>query len=268
MHRPWEHTDDIADMFEDGRVTDKSVQDSLRRSLDNARSLEKIALQQGIPIHEPFAGLSDGVGLVVLGPTADYYESLLPSFRCTPTPSPEAGVASRLLSKLSGAVKWVAETFNIETLDDTGETTAENNTSAILMLRFEGKCCLFTGDAGIPALSGAMDHLQAALGAIPEFSFVQVPHHGSRRNVGPTILDRIVGPKKSVYARRLTAYVSAPLGETRGKHPSRRVTNAFHRRGAAVHATQGQSKWHHHNAPARSNYGPSEPLPFYNQVEE
>ena len=39
MHRPWNHTDDIARMFRDGRVTDTGVREALRRSLESARDL-------------------------------------------------------------------------------------------------------------------------------------------------------------------------------------------------------------------------------------
>src|SRR5262245_57979427 len=35
MHRPWLHTDGIAGMFRDGRVTDDGVEERLRKSLDD-----------------------------------------------------------------------------------------------------------------------------------------------------------------------------------------------------------------------------------------
>jgi len=36
--------------------------------------------------------------------------------------------------------------------------------------------------------------LRAACGfPMQQFTFVQIPHHGSRRNVGPTVLNRLLG---------------------------------------------------------------------------
>jgi hypothetical protein len=43
--------------------------------------------------------------------------------------------------------------------------------------------------------------------------------------------------------------------------------NAFRRRGAPVHATQGSKKYHFLNAPGRG-WSASVALPFYNEVEE
>lgn len=59
MHRPWNHTEDIAKMFKDGRVTDYSVREALRKSLEEARTLERLAQSKGIPIVEPFTGVRD-----------------------------------------------------------------------------------------------------------------------------------------------------------------------------------------------------------------
>jgi glyoxylase-like metal-dependent hydrolase (beta-lactamase superfamily II) len=87
MHKPWEHTYDIARMFQDGRVTDMSVAEGIRRSLEDVRWLATLAKRKNISIEEPFTGLQDSTGwLRVLGPTKQYYESLLPDFRCTPAP--------------------------------------------------------------------------------------------------------------------------------------------------------------------------------------
>src|SRR5579872_7372849 len=96
MHQPWNHTNDIAKMFTDGRVTDQGITEALRKSLDEARVLERLATKKKIPLKEPFTGLTDAsCGVIVLGPTKQYYESLLPDFRCTP----EAKLQASLLEK-------------------------------------------------------------------------------------------------------------------------------------------------------------------------
>ena len=268
MHKPWEHTDDIARMFRDGRVTDDSVSVALRRSLDSARDLERIASRKGIRIVEPFAGTQGwNSEFLVVGPTVEYYESLLCDFRCTPEPV-ERTLSQRILESLKEQARAVAETWNIETLDDDGVTSAENNSSAIVLIRPEaGRALLFTADAGIPALTSAADYVDSFGFDYDTIGFIQVPHHGSRRNVGPTILNRLLGPIKAADAKLRTAFVSA--GKDAAKHPARRVTNAFRRRGAPVFGTMGGSSIHHQlNAPAREGWVSIEPVPFYRDVDD
>ena len=81
IHQPWNHTEDISKMFKDGRVTDMSVREAIRKSLDAARSVEQLAKKRGVPITEPFAGTCAADPVHVIGPTLDYYETLLPGFR-------------------------------------------------------------------------------------------------------------------------------------------------------------------------------------------
>lgn len=239
MHQPWNHTGDIANMFQDGRVTDNSVREALRRSLDNARNLERLAQSKGIPIIEPFEGLKDTMGcLRVLGPRESFYEYLLPEFRGTPEPKEASGLVQKALAGIQEVVHRIAEKWDLETLDDSGETGAENNSSAIILLTVDGRSSLFTGDAGIFALEEVADLLEKESFDFSSLKFIQVPHHGSKRNVGPKILDRIIGPKQKEDVRLKHAFVSASEdGEP--KHPSKKVTNSFRRRGAYVYPTQG-----------------------------
>lgn len=266
MHLPWNHTEDIANMFKDGRVTDQSVKESLRRSLENARSLENLAKSKDIPIAEPFTGLQDETGtIIVAGPSEEYYESLLPEFKGTPE-SKEGGFFEKALEAVLEVARKIAETFNHETLDNNGETTAENNSSVVLRLKTENNDVLFTGDAGIPALTLAADYLEEVGTDHSTIDLIQVPHHGSKRNVGPDILNRLVGPKLNEDKQLKLALASvAQKGEP--KHPAKKVTNAFRRRGAYVHTTKGGTKHYFNNAPDRG-WSASVPLPFYPEVEE
>lgn len=269
MHLPWKHTKQIAGMFKDGRVTDNSVKEDLRRSLDAAGTLERLARKKNIPIREPFTGVCDlGGFLCVVGPPLEFYENLLPGFRGTPEPkeSLALGILGRMAAKAGEVIKKVLENWNFETLTDDGETSAENNTSAILLLRSDEKNLLFTADAGIPALTIAADILSANGYDYTKYSFVQVPHHGSQRNVGPTILNRLLGPKLKEPQKLKTSFASVPK-EGEPKHPAKKVTNAFLRRGAPVHVTKGVKTWHYLGAPDRG-WGPSVPLPLYTEVEE
>jgi len=267
MHQPWNHTDDIARMFKNERVTDESVTAAIRESLDSARDLERIAQRRGIPIVEPFTGLTDATGnVVVVGPDQTFYESLLPGYRCTPEPAAK-GFWAEAVQLVQEAIRKVAERWDIETLTDEGETSAENNSSAIVLVQCApGRFALLTGDAGIPALTRTADYLASRRFDLSKLSFIQVPHHGSQRNVGPTILNRLVGPKLGTETVIKTAFVSAGK-DGDPKHPAKKVMNAFRRRGAPVHATQGTPKYHYSDSPDRG-WVASVTLPFYNEVED
>jgi beta-lactamase superfamily II metal-dependent hydrolase len=268
MHLPWNHTQDTSHLFEDDRVTDEGVKRALRESLDMARSIEKLAKNKGIKMVEPFYGITGFNGAMrVLGPTVQFYESLLPGFRGAPEPKASLATAlSRIMEGAKETIKKVAETLGHETLDDAGETSAENNSSAIVLFTFDGESFLFTGDAGIPALSQAVGRLCAEGFSFSNLKFVQVPHHGSRRNIGPTLLNTLIGPKQVQRGTIKTAYASvSPDGGP--KHPAKKVMNAFLRRGAPVHVTAASGKCHRKNAPDRG-WSESVPLPFYPEVEE
>lgn len=278
MHRPWMHSSDICSLFGDRRITVASLYSRVVASLDDAHDLEKIAKRKGIPIDEPFAGLEAlttlGV-LAVLGPSKAYYQSLLPDFRSTPEKK-EASLSlslgefgTWLREGATALLQKVAESFGIETLEDPAEdaTSAENNSSTILFLEVDGRRLLFTADAGVPALTRAANFAEAFRLDLSSCCFSQTPHHGSKRNVGPTILDRILGPKLSTDAPSRTAFVSVPK-EGEPKHPSKKVTNAYRRRGFRVVATKGQAIRHSHQAPTRAGWVAATVVPFYDEVED
>lgn len=196
----------------------------------------------------------------MIGPDLDYYEELVAEI-----PGQESK-AREVLRKLAEAVqRLVPESLTIETLTDAGQTSAQNNSSVISVLNVAGRLSIFTGDAGIPALSRAAGVLEAGGYSPGNCKFVQIPHHGSRRNVGPSILDRLLG-EKGVTERRASAFASAAI-EGAPKHPAKKVTNAFRRRGYMPHATRGNALRHHHQAPPRPGYSPCAPLPLYAEVE-
>jgi beta-lactamase superfamily II metal-dependent hydrolase len=269
MHLPWNHAANIDDLFKDPRVTKNSLIQRFKKSLDNARELESLAKQKGIRISEPFSDtVRSNDNFSVLGPSTKFYEDLLLSFRAAPEPVVESSCLQKAVVSAKEAIKWVAEDWGIETLSepDAGASSAENNSSVVLLFRHEGSTFIFTSDAGVPGLTGAAA-CAATLGFDPATAnALQVPHHGSKHNVGPAILNLLVGPKRKDEQCTKTAVVSASKDSP--KHPSKKVVNAFMRRGAKVFATQGQKLWRHSkDAPARP-WGDAIALTFSNRVEE
>lgn len=279
MHRPWEHSPDIKHMFDDGTLSNDRLSEGMKKALTDAWDLEKLAKRKGIRITEPFSdNEANGQyeGIFVLGPSEDYYQSLLPHYRDLPDlKESAAGALGSLLRAMGKGVvalaERVLESWGKETLADPADdaTSAENNSSAILLLRLYGQDLLFTGDAGVPALERAANFAEFGGVDLQACRFQQVPHHGSKRNVGPTLLDRIVGPKLAAPggAPTKTVFISAGK-EGNPKHPAKKVVNAYIRRGARVCATQGTALRHSFEAPARQGWGPATPLPFSREVDE
>jgi beta-lactamase superfamily II metal-dependent hydrolase len=267
MHLPWNHSPAITEARRGG-FRSSSLAKGLEESYQAGSDLQAIAERKGIPIIEPFAGLhtSDGV-FRILGPTQAYYEELLMQTIQLSAAQPTSAVQEYLRKLAKAAAKLVPETLMIETLRDDGETTPNNNSSAICLLEADGQQCLFSGDAGIPALERVVTLLEAEGFKAGRLNFVQIPHHGSRRNVGPSVLNSLLGPKGQS-TRHSTAFASVPMKNPEKKHPAKKVTNAFHRRGYDVHVTQGSTKQHSHNAPPREGWCASTPVEFHSQVEE
>ena len=125
-------------------------------------------------------------------------------------------------------------------------------------------------DAGIEAINQAISKAMTLGIDLKTAIFIQVPHHGSKHNVGPSTLDSILGLKspelKEEYMK--TAFASVPK-EGDPKHPSKKVANAFKRRGAKVIVTKGNTIHHFSSdAPDCPGWIKAEPLPFYDQVAE
>lgn len=258
IHRPWLSSKEFLNMFKDERITTNSLKERLKDALNVVSEIESLAKSKRITLREPFTGLTFDDGVVtVLGPTGDYYKELLPQFRSTPTPANES-LLSRAFSSVKDTVQMIAEAMHIETLDESGETSPENNTSVISLFSYAEQKILLTGDAGIPALKQVIDIAAHNNIALNNLHILQVPHHGSKRNVSPSILNSI---------KAECAYISCPK-EGDPKHPAKKVTNALIRRNMKPFYTKGNILCWRHNTPMRVGYSPAIPIPFYDQVEE
>ncbi len=257
MHRPWISSNEFLDMFQDGRITTNSLKNRLKDALNVVSEIESLAKSKRITLKEPFTGLIfDGGIVTVLGPTVKFYKELLPQFRSTPAPSNES-LLSKAFSTVKDTVQMIAEAMHVETLDESGETSPENNSSVISLFSYAGKRVLFTGDAGIPALKQVIDIAAYNNIALNNLHALQVPHHGSKRNISPTILNSIKAEE---------AYISCPK-EGAPKHPAKKVTNALIRRNMKPFHTKGAILCYRINTPTRVGYISAIPIPFYNQVE-
>ena len=270
IHKPWEHNRGLARKFVDGRVTDESIGRRLKESLNSAADLVAKAQSKNIHIVEPFSGIAlhNEGQFRVLGPSWQYYESLIPEFDGMPrAKATVAGMLAEIMGSAARAMKRFICTWGVDELDDEDTTSAKNNSSAITLLTVEGRYLLFTGDAGITALSHAADELDEIRNDA-EFRLIQIPHHGSRRNVGPTILDRLVGTPLPQGKQRSISAIASTATKGEPKHPRKAVMNAFTHRGVSAVATRGRTICYSHEAPRREGWSSVKPDAYYWDYED
>jgi beta-lactamase superfamily II metal-dependent hydrolase len=279
MHLPWEAAQGSLRFFVNKNFTVQSLERRLWSDFDLISDIYETAISRGMTVQQPFAGAKIGP-FAVLSPSKDFYEMLVPQIDRAPEAdqslleaegiwigkSPRVNKA--MDSRSPKGDKWVSESWESERLKEGGVTSAPNESSVVLYGDFgDGQKVLLTGDAGHWSL--LLSSIFAEESGLPmqQFRFVQVPHHGSRSNVGPAILNRILGPVlPRGSAPKFAAYVSAPVDDEH--HPRRMVLNAFTRRGGTVHATQGVAKCHTVGYDFKEGYSRAEPMPFANQVED
>jgi beta-lactamase superfamily II metal-dependent hydrolase len=215
--------------------------------------LINVASGEGTKVYETWAGhQAFGGAFTVLGPDKPYYEQLVTE-QVTGELAARAIAKSTLLEAARGLFDRFISAMPVEIPFDPKEVTPRNNSSMVTLLAVDNKTLLFTADAGVPALERAWDKAEAlGLAATPDF--VQIPHHGSRRNASSSWLNRLLGPTGQS-ANIRTAFVSV-VAES-DKHPSAKVVNAHTRRGCTVVPTAGTPKWSYNGSvPSRASYSP------------
>lgn len=278
LHVPWGHSAEALPLFANKAMTVDGLTRRIKSSYDIVDGICDLALGQRSSIFPAFAGTDIGP-FRVLSPSRWHYLHLLPQFDKTPDPDRTAieaagmwigktFLADKLMEAMKASVQsWTTESWDHERLRDGGITSPSNESSVVLYGWFEKGPVLLTGDAGNRGLNWAADAAESIGLHLRQFDFVQIPHHGSRRNSGPSTLNRLLGgiqPEND--PTRFGAYVSAPAED--GKHPRRIVLNAFRRRGGRIYSTQGESKVYWGGFPPREGYTVAEQLPFYSRVEE
>lgn len=239
MNRPWLYAQALVPLYQDQRWTADGLEGRLRRDFPITNELEVLAFNNGTPVYEAFQGTMIG-RFEVTSPTIGQYIQLVPQFSRGPAPASEGQQNRGLLGNLIEKARNKAEEWNIETLsNDTPGTSPSNESSVVQFARIGGKKLLLTGDVGIDGLQSTIDYL-APRGDLPGLDFIQIPHHGSRRNVTPIILNGLLGRPALIQINgHFNAFASVAAGNE--DMPKRIVCNAFTRRGARVNATKGNT---------------------------
>lgn len=271
MLRAWLYADELIDRF--SRFSSvENLKARLKEIYPNVAALEEIAIEKDIPIYEPFQGAKIG-DFTVMAPTKERYLDLIVESDKTPesakaTQESFSHAAGAMIEKaVKKAISWVRAAWGEETYS-TEETSPENDMSIVQYAELFGVKILLTADAGRGALSEAADYAPYIGLNLPGIDRIQVPHHGSRRNISTEILDRWLGSRLDSQSEdnMFTAIVSA--AEKDKDHPRKSVIRGFIHRGAKVITTEGKSIRTGHNAPHRDGWGPVNGLPYPDEQEE
>lgn len=265
MHKPWEHAPRIIKDILDGRVTQRSLGERIKKSVRLAQEVEKIAKDKNIQIYEPFQGAQIGSYFYVLSPSEKWYIELLKNFDNMP-PSKATPVLEN--QTFASSTDTAYEDWNTETLKEDGETSARNESSVVLLgILPDDDGVLLTGDAGRQALTKAYEYAWDCDYDLQQCQFIQMPHHGSRRNVSPDLLDMLLGPILPVDSpAEKISFVNTSKGAP--DHPKKSVVNAFIRRGVKVVATKGKTICRRSRYPRRSGWRSASPLSLSRKVEK
>jgi len=223
---------------------------SIRKSLQTVADIYSIAKKRGIPHEEPFKGKRLG-NLEVCSPTVEFYNGLAVEITDVEKIKAEDAAQTRydMQTTLEEALakSVLGESASDSSLLTDPHTAPENESSVVTGTTYDGKVFLCTSDAGTCALTNVLRDY-----TVKGLYWMQIPHHGSRRNVTKNLID--------AFAPAI-AYVSA---EGSKKHPRRAVVNAFKDAGSNVYSTHyptpGNLRSHVGTVPTRSGYGPATPL--------
>lgn len=245
MHCPWEYAAELVELQGSSGLSQAELAQQLKQALFRPGRLYDLARLKGIPIFHPFAGMEEhGIPcLTIAGPSRAYYLQQLAAFDKVQRIG-RSSLLNRLLFHLSTLSRRARRREDATPGDrlsepDSNAVSPENNSSTVLFFNFTGVRCLFTADAGATALHQALGVLEQQGFSPLAADFLQLPHHGSARNLGPSVLDRAVGGQNNGHS--FVAFASACWGG-HFPLPGGRVIDACIARGGEVFATHGAVK--------------------------
>ena len=270
MNRPWLYLDELYEKVKDGRITKESLERTLREKYKFIDELESLAVQQRDCKIIP--GLTESVlfpTMSIVSPTREFYIQSLVDSEKTPAMDSATGTISAqsfVSNALRALVKWIKTIWGKDDIREGETTSAENESSIVLEVQPDGdEPFLLLGDVGCKGLSAAMDFADTNSIPLNRCTFLQIPHHGGRHNVSPSVLDRLVGCKVTNGTKPIkVAFVSVGKGSD---HPRKCVTNAFINRGCNVYVSSATTLHHYSGKVPDRGWTTAKAEPFSSEVE-
>lgn len=221
VHDPWNYVNSVFFRTKDGRRTRRSISGNFEDTLKILDQVFDKIEKRKIHTQEAFEGNFLEIGnctLQILGPSREYYKKLLLQF---PGMEKERGAGvSSVYEEFTTDWRLIDKYFM-----DNPQTSAKNDSSMIILLNHtktvmnglattQEPLFLFTGDAGVPSLYRAMYYAKNANIPINGCQYMQLPHHGSIKNINGELL-------KYIDAEKFIVSASA----TDDEHPSRLLVN-------------------------------------------
>lgn len=241
---PWEVM--TPKWFKEGRITQNSLDRKLEDAFKLLVGLIEVAKKKNVTIIMPTElknpCVFHGATYRTLGPDLIFYKECIAN--CEKTPEKAAHVRPMHESSFSaendneedyvpGKIKW----------DDTENTSPINESSHIMLFEYDGHRILFCGDAGKDALNKAITTAKENNIDLTNLDIIKMPHHGSRKNVNPTIMN-FLGKQNT------SCYIPCKVNDE-GHHPSKRLVNMLLEKGFRVYKTSGSTLHRGWNAPDR-----------------
>jgi beta-lactamase superfamily II metal-dependent hydrolase len=271
MNRPWLFVRETIQHFHKG-YGEEGLYKKMRDLHPYLIDIEDAAASKLYPpqIHDVFQGAQIGA-FTVLAPSRDRYVQMIPDLEKTPQSYAAEAQKTILGGFLSEALKrvteYVDENWSIETLPNNPQppTSYSNESSVVQYGFYEGKRIMLTADVGPVGLNEAVDYA-IARGFIGHLDFIQVPHHGSRHNVTPNVLDRLLGNVQDKNAPR-RGIAMASVGNKKLEYPRPQVVNAFKRRGYPIWTMRNIAMCMPFNIDHRPGWRSPDPEPFRDRFE-
>lgn len=222
----------------------RRVANAIQESEATRHNLIEALEAQDVPINAPFTGAQIGP-LVVLSPSPQFFDQQFGKLKnLTFLSEMEERLSSKERQHLLRSIRTASPFDEVvaEMLDETSDlggepTSPENEVSTILALPWTNgvneDIYLFTADAGCEAFNDVLDVFAQSLRRLP---WMQVPHHGSRRNLSQEMVDHLA-PK--------IAFISC---DGTRKHPSQKLVNALKEHGDVFSTAYsvGEKSWLRH----------------------
>ena len=216
--------------------------------------IDDLASKNMIRWYEPFSDAEDWPGcpyiyeqweglIEVLGPTVDFYETLVPDFR-----NDLQRIDYTRPENEEDQTEYVDGKVINQAIEKAGDDPSSHNQSSVIV-RFnpsDGRQFLFLGDAG----KRAIDNMQQSfVDSLINTYWLKVPHHGSIHNMDSQMINQI-HPK--------IAYIST---EKYGKYLNINIVKSLKKIGTRVYSTNiNKSMCHRQNLPSHKGYVSAKPL--------
>lgn len=249
IHDPWEHKYTIHRKSRDAKTTPNLIGTKLDDSLSALDDLFTLLDKRKVTISSPFAGTSEFNGIIkVLGPSIPFYTEMVAKFPGMPNhKKPFDNYDAKIVQYKNTMPHFLED----------AETSARNLSSAIILFEYEGFKVLFTGDAGKEALIKAIEFADENRISLKNLNYMQIPHHGSVKNLSEEITNKITSSKY---------FVSAPSKSE--DHPSKLLLNYFQDilKKKVYHVSTTQLCMHH-GVDSGRNWSTAKNAPIFEKVQ-